>query len=440
MLFKPHTFKNIQFRVFQSFRSSVLSLFLLVFLFFGFTSGPKGDSGCTVSPEVSNPANFGIASRSEKDWVGTWSTAPQLVEPHNMPPAPGLANNTLRQIVRVSIGGNTVQLRFSNEFSKSPLTMKSVQIAVSKGGSAIDAATIKELKFQGKQEAIIAPGVAVTSDPIRFLLEPRMDVAITISFGQTSPDVTGHPGSRTTSYLLAGSHPSTDDFSDAVKTDHWYVINGIDVKAPKSAAVVIIGNSITDGRGSGANKQDRWPDILSERLLKNPATKKIGVLNMGIGGNCVLHGGLGPTALDRFDRDILKQKGVRWLIILEGVNDIGGTQDRGSAMKVATGLIDAYGKMIDEAHAKGIKVYGGTITPIEKSFYYKDFREAARDTVNNWIRTSGRFDAVIDFDKVMRNPEDLTTLLPEAQSGDYLHPNEKGYEMMGGAVDLSLFR
>jgi len=275
---------------------------------------------------------------------------------------------------------------------------------------------------------------------VKFDLKPRMELAITISFGETSPDVTGHPGSRTTSYLLAGSHNSKDNFSEAVKTDHWYVINGIDVKAPKSATVAIIGNSITDGRGSGTNKQNRWPDILAQRLLKNPDTKNIGVLNLGIGGNCVLRGGLGPTALSRFERDILKQHGVRWVIILEGVNDIGGTRNKAAASKVAKGLVDAYGKMIDDAHAKGFKVYGATITPINKSSYYADYRESARDSVNEWIRNSGRFDAVIDFDKTVRNPADIITLLPEAQTGDYLHPNEAGYQMMGESIDLNLFK
>jgi lysophospholipase L1-like esterase len=413
------------------FRSSglnVIRLLLLALLIPCLGFSPKG----IAKPGTSRNAPIG--------WVGTWSTAPQLVEPHNMPPEPGLTNNTLRQIVSVSIGGNIIQLRFSNEFSKSPVTMKSVQIAVSKGGSTIDASTIRDVKFQGRPEVTMAPGVAITSDPVGFRLEPRMDVAITICFGQTSPDVTGHPGSRTTSYLLAGNHPATDDFTGAIKTEHWYAINGIDVEAPIPAAVAILGNSITDGRGSGTDKQNRWPDILSERLLENPATRHIGVLNMGIGGNCVLRGGLGPTALERFERDILKQRGVRWIIILEGVNDIGGTRDSAAATAIAGELIEAYGKMIDEAHAKGIKVYGGTLTPINQSFYYKNFREAARETVNRWIRTSGRFDAVIDFDKVMQNPEDPTSLLPEAQSGDYLHPNEKGYEMMGRAVDLNLFK
>ncbi len=313
---------------------------------------------------------------------------------------------------------------------------------MSKGGSAIDESTVKTLKFNRKQEVTMNPEDAIISDPVDFHLDPRMEVAITICFGETSPDVTGHPGSRTTSYLLTGNHtsPSTD-YTEAAKTDHWYVINGIDVKAPESAAAVaILGNSITDGRGSGTNKQNRWPDELAKRLLENRRTRNIAVLNMGIGGNCVLRGGLGPTALSRFDRDILRQDGVKWLIILEGVNDLGGTRNSEMADRVADGLIDAYGKMIDDAHAQGIKVYGATITQIKKSFYYTDYREEARQKVNVWIRSSGRFDAVIDFDKVMADPADPDALLPDAQSGDFLHPNELGYQMMGGAVDLKLFK
>jgi lysophospholipase L1-like esterase len=398
---------------------------------------------CAITPlGISKPISPKIKHAAAKTWVGTWGTAPQLVEPNNMPPVPGLSNNTLRQVVCVSTGGKRLQLKFSNAFSKSPVTLKAVQIAVSTGGSAIDQSTIKLLQFAGKTEVTMDPGTELTSDPVSFKLEPRMAVAITILFGETSPTVTGHPGSRTTSYLLAGDHMAPEaDFTDAVKTDHWYMITGIDVEAPKSAgAVAVFGDSITDGRGSGTNKQDRWPDILATRLQQNRSTKQVGVLNMGIGGNCVLRGGLGPTGLNRFDRDVLKQNGVRWLIILEGVNDLGGTRDSTAASQVAKGLITAFDKMITEAHAKGIKVYGATITPINKSFYYKDYREAARKVVNEWIRTSGHFDAVIDLDKAVRNPADISTLLPEAQSGDYLHPNELGYRMFGEAVDLSLFK
>jgi len=378
---------------------------------------------------------------SAKIWVGTWSTAPQLVEPGNMPPEPGLSNNTLRQVVRVSIGGDSLRVRFSNEFSTSPVTMKAVQVAVSLGGSAVIASTAKELTFNGHPEVTIDSGAVMTSDPVPFDLKPRMDIAITIYFGETSADVTGHPGSRTTSYLLAGDNISLTDFSGSVLTDHWYIINGIDVKAPESAgAVAILGNSITDGRGSGTNRQNRWPDMLSECLLKNSDTRQTAVLNMGIGGNCVLKNCLGPAAIDRYERDILNQQGVRWIIIFEAINDIGQTPDSIAAARVANDLVAAYENMIDLAHARNIKVYGATILPFGKSFYYTGYREKARNTVNTWIRNSNRFDAVIDFDMVLRNPEDSLSLLPEAHTGDFLHPNEKGYKMMGEAVDLELFK
>jgi lysophospholipase L1-like esterase len=377
---------------------------------------------------------------SAKVWVGTWSTAPQLVEPRNMPPEPGLSNNTLRQVVRVSLGGDSIRVRFSNEFSTNPVTMISAQIAISKGGSAIDTLTIKDLYFMGNPQVIINPGVAITSDPLAFNLEPRMNIAISIYFGQTSADVTGHPGSRTTSYLITGNNISAHELTGSAPADRWYIINGIDVKAEESAAAIaILGNSITDGRGSGTNKQNRWPDILAERLLQNQETRHVAVLNQGIGGNCVLRACLGPSALERFERDVLKQHRVRWLIILEGINDLGQTRDSIAADGVARDLIAAYGQMIDDAHAKGIRVYGATILPFAKSFYYKDFRETARNTVNEWIRSSGRFDAVIDFDKALQNPEEPLTLLPHAHTGDFLHPNETGYKMMGEFIDLELF-
>lgn len=374
-------------------------------------------------------------------WVGTWTTAPQLVEPHNMPPEPGLTNNTLRQVVRVSLGAEELRLRFSNEFSTSPVTMKSVQIAVSEGGSKIDTSTITPLKFNGENEVTMGAEKAIISDPVSFKLEPRMDVAITINFGETSPDVTGHPGSRTTSYILPGNHVSEPAFEDAIEADRWYVINNIEVKAAEEeAAIAILGNSITDGRGSGTNKQNRWPDVLSERLLENAETDHIAVLNQGIGGNCVLRQCLGPAAIDRFERDILNQKGVKWLIILEGINDLGQTADSIAAAEVADNLISAYEHMIEKAHENEILVYGATILPFDESFYHEDYRQAARNTVNDWIRNSGQFDAVIDFDKVMRNPEDTLTMLPDVHSGDFLHPNEKGYKKMGEAIDLELFK
>jgi lysophospholipase L1-like esterase len=284
-------------------------------------------------------------------------------------------------------------------------------------------------------EVTMAPGAAIDSDPFAFALEPLRDVVITIYFGSTSSTVTGHPGSRTSSYILTGNKVSNADFSGAVQTDHWYVINAIDVKAPDSSyAVAVLGNSITDGRGSGTNKQNRWPDELARRLQDNPATQHVAVLNEGIGGNCVLGACLGPSALSRFERDVLDQNEVKWLIILEGINDIGygGTG-------VGNSLINAFTQMIDRAHAKGILVYGATLLPMKGSSYFSTTHETERQTVNQWIRTSSLLDGIVDLDRALRNPSDTLSLLPDYDTGDHLHPNEAGHHMMAEAVDLSLF-
>jgi lysophospholipase L1-like esterase len=388
----------------------------------------------TIIPLTFSFTSFSSAQQTK--WVGTWSTAPQLVEPYNNPPSPGLSNNTLRQIVHVSIGGDTLQVRFSNEFSTSLVTMNEVHIAVSSGGSTIDTSTDKVLYFDGEPQVTMAPGTAVTSDPFQFSLNPLSNVVITIYFGETSSDITGHPGSRTTSYILIGNEVSKEDFSGAIQTDHWYAINIIDVKAPDSAySVAILGNSITDGRSSGTNKQNRWSDELARRLQENPKTQHVAVLNEGIGGNAVLRGGLGPTALSRFQRDVIEQSGVKWLIIFEGINDIGASFGTG----VAQELIDAYRQMTDIAHANRIFVYGTTLLPFGGSFYDSPDHETSRQTVNEWIRNSGRFDAVIDLDKALRDPTDTLKLLPEADDGDHLHPSETGHRLIAEAVDLNLF-
>jgi lysophospholipase L1-like esterase len=418
------TMRNISVnRFFQSlqhlFRAlPVLTIVLLTFSFFSF---------CYAEPTDS--------STSAEKWVGTWSTAPQLVETGNNPPDPGLSNNTLRQIVHASLGGDTLRMRFSNEFSTSPVTLNEVHIAVSLGGGMIDSTTEKVLLFNGNTNFTMAPGAAIISDPFQFTLQPLTDVAITIYFGATSPDVTGHPGSRTTSYILTGNQVSKVDFSGAVQTDHWYVINTIDVKAPDSSyAVAILGNSITDGRGSGTNKQNRWPDELARRLQENSATQQVAILNEGIGGNCVLGNCLGPSALSRFNRDVIGQSGVKWLIILEGINDIGY-----GAPGTGNNLINAFTQMIQTAHANDIFVYGATLLPMKGSSYFTTQHETEREIVNEWIRTSSLLDGVIDMDKALRNPADTLSLLPINDSGDHLHPSETGHHMMAEAVDLSLF-
>ena len=371
-------------------------------------------------------------------WVGTWGASPQLTEPRNLPPPPGLSSNTLRQVVHVSIGGGKLRVRFSNAFGTSPVTMSAAHIAMSAAGDAIKMESDKALAFGGKPSVAIPPGESIVSDALDFNLAPLSDVAVTIHFDDASSNVTGHPGSRTTSYLQTGDLVSAADLPVSAKTQHWYILSDIDVDAENSsAAIVTLGDSITDGRGSGTDKNDRWPDDLARRLQSEKSTANIAVLNEGIGGNCVLRGGLGPTALSRFDRDVLDQNSVRWLIVLEGVNDIGGSY--GTNSTVAPDLIAAYQKFIDQAHAKNIRVYGATILPFEGSQYSSPAHEAARQSVNDWIRTRGKFDAVIDFDAAARDPQNPTHLLPSADSGDHLHPNEAGYKMMADAIDLKLF-
>lgn len=383
-------------------------------------------------------------SLNKREWVCTWGNALLAIQPNDMPPKPGLTNHVLRQIVCVSIGGEKLKLKVSNKFGNSPLTIKSIRLAVAKDSCDTDTTTATALTFHGQQDVTLPTGKELYSDPAFFNLQPRARIAITITFGETPSILTGHGGSRTTSYILK-NQPSLPDtvFRNATKVDHWYIIAGLEVQVKDSASsLIVFGDSIADGRGSGINKQNRWPDILSENLLKSPSTNHIAVVNMGIGGNCILKGGLGPTGLQRFENDVLQQNNAKWLILAEGINDIGIVGDSVVADKVADALLTAYKKFIFLAHAKGIKVYGATLLPFKKSFYYTTYKEAARNKVNDWIRKSNAFDAVIDFDSLMRDPKEKDILLYEAQSGanDYLHPNELGYRMMGNGIDLSLFK
>ena len=372
-------------------------------------------------------------------WVGTWGTAPQLVERHNNPPAPGLTNNSLREIVQVSIGGKKVRLKLTNEFSTEATEIKAVELAIAKtagSSSEIDEATTVSLTFNGERGVTIPANGTVISDAVNFKMDDRQNVAITIHYGSASPSVSGHPGSRTTSYLKEGN---TTDFTGAIRTDHWYSIQTLEVEAPKKVgAIAILGNSITDGRGSTTNEQNRWADVLSRRLLANKATKRVGVLNMGIGGNCVLGGGLGPAAVNRYQRDLFGQEGVKWIILFEAVNDLGYARN---GVQTAERIIEVYKKIIDEAHQKGIRVFGATITPFKGNNYYSEDHEKGRSTINTWIRTTDLLDGVIDFDQAVRNPQD-----PEAMQAqflfenDWLHLNAKGYETMGNSIDLNLFK
>jgi lysophospholipase L1-like esterase len=380
-------------------------------------------------------------SADEPHWVGTWATSQQIVEPANMPPAPGLSGNTLRQVVHVSLGGQRIRLRFSNVFGDAPLTIAAAAIAPSLGESRVDAAEQRTLTFGGNATVVIDAGRDTVSDALAFELAPLSNVAVTARFGSVPALVTGHPGSRTTSYIQTGDAVSAAALPAAVTTVHWYVATGIDVVAPPPAAgVVTLGNSITDGRGSGTDRQNRWPDELARRLQSDPATRHVAVLNAGIGGNCVLRSCLGPSALARLERDVLRPPAVRWTILLEGVNDIGQSRSATESDSIARRLTAAYAQIVERAHARGIRVYGATILPFGGSFYDAPHREAARTRVNEWIRTSRTLDAVIDLDAALRDPAQPSRLTSAADGGDHLHPNEAGYRMMGAAIDLALFR
>jgi lysophospholipase L1-like esterase len=379
-------------------------------------------------------------------WVGTWACAPQLAEPANCPPAPGLAGSTLREIVRASIGGRKVRLRLSNAFGDAAVSLASVHLADSAGGGEIRRGSDRALAFGGAPAVTIPPGRAVTSDASDFDLAPLSDVAITIQFRNAPRGVTAHPGSRTTSFLQRGDFVSAPALPDPARIDHWYFIEGVDVFAEDASAgaVVILGDSITDGRGSTTNGNDRWPDLLARRVQADPAMPRVAVLNEGIGGNCLIRGGLGPTALARFDRDVLAQAGARWLIVFEGVNDIGGSvAARASSERpsIASDIIEAYKLFTSRAHARGLRVAGATITAFGGfSRYFTPESEAARQQINHWIRTSGKFDAVIDFDAATRDPGDPSRLAAGYDCGDHLHLNPAGYDRMARAVDLRLFR
>lgn len=379
-----------------------------------------------------------LCAAGESHWVGTWGCAPQLTETRNLPPAPGLANSTLRQVVHTSLGGRQVRLRFSNTFGADPVTLKAVSLAASAGNGAIRPESLKTIEFHGATSITIPAGSAVISDTLEYDLAPLMDYAVTISFGDMSNTVvTGHPGSRSTSYLKTGAAVNAETLPDAATTAHWYIFTGIDVVADISAAaVVVLGDSITDGRGSDTDGNNRWTDNLARRLLGNPTTKNVGVLNEGLGGNAVLTGGLGPPAVNRLERDLLGQSSARWLIVMEGVNDIGGGPGSDS---VAADLIAAYQGFIETAHAHGVRAYGITILPFGKSMYDSPSHEAARQAVNAWIRTGGTFDAVLDMDATVRDPAAPAELLPAYDSGDHLHPSVAGYRKMAEMIDLRLF-
>ena len=366
-----------------------------------------------------------------------------LMPAANAPSTLVFKDSTLRQIVHVSIGGSSIRVRFSNEFGTAPLEISSAHVAVSAGPGAIRPDSDKALTFAGQPNVTIPPGAPMYSDALDFTLAPLSDFVITIHIAAAPDGTTMHSESNATSYMQSGDAVSAADLSSATHIDHWYFINGVDVQLPSAAgAVVTFGDSITDGAHSTDNGNASWPDDLARRLAANKKTAGVGVLNEGIGGNRILHDMTGPSALARFDRDVLAQDGVRWLIVLEGINDLGNRINavaRHEPIPTAQDLIAAYQQLIVRAHAHHIRVYGATILPYEGAKYFTPEGETDRQAVNKWIRTGGAFDGVIDLDAATRDPQKSSQLAPTADSGDHLHPGDAGYKAMADAIDLKLF-
>ena len=398
---------------------------------------------------LASTANDVNAGDAQTPWIGSWAAAQQLVEPANALDPADLSDLTLRQVVHLSLGGNEIRLRLSNRFGAIPLHVTAVHVArpFSSGSGKIVPASDRAVIFSGSPDVTIPPHADYLSDPVSFPVHALSDVAITLYIDAVPGEQTGHPGSRATSYLAHGDLVSALELPAAKTVEHWYFIAGIDVPAPPDAgAVVVLGDSFTDGHGATTNGNDRWTDGLARRFPTQLSTQNLAVLNEGIGGNHLLTDGLGPNALSRFDHDVISQPDVRYVIILEGINDIGMLARAGDVPPsehdaLVRRIIGAYEQMIALARTHGIKAVGGTIMPFVGSTYYHPglASESDRQAINEWIRVRGHFDAVIDFDKITRDPGHPDRLLPAFDSGDHLHPSPGGYAAMAQAVPLALF-
>ena len=385
--------------------------------------------------------NAAVAAPASDHWVGTWAAAPVAL------PDPagtfGNADTTLREIVHVSIGGPAVRVILTNEFGIDSLTIGAADIALSAGGSDINPAASSALTFNGRPSITIPPGALAVSDPVNLKLPPFSDIAVSIFVPtQTISQVTQHSFADQTSYTAAGNVAGAATLDSPKPITAWPFLKGIDVKADaKAASIVAFGDSITDGAHSTRNGNERWPDVLAHRLQADKKTANLGILNEGIGGNRVLHDGYGPSALARFDRDVLAQAGVRYLIILESINDIGRAARLKNPEDIVTAddLIAGLSQMATRAHTHGIKVIGATLTPYLGAGSSSPAGEKMRQAINQWIRTTNQLDGFVDFDKATQDPANPGVFLPADNSGDNLHPNDAGYKAMANSIDLKLF-
>jgi lysophospholipase L1-like esterase len=395
-------------------------------------------------------------------WVGTWTTA---VTGPATPPQPQTVfeNQTLRQIVHLSIGGNALRVRLSNEYGEESLVVGEARVArrpEGATGSEIAARTDRRLTFGGRSSFTIPAGTPALSDPVSLRVPPQSDLVISLYLPRSTPAATVHGSAFQTNYVASGNVTRSASLGGATERTSWYFLSGVSVTAgPKAGAIVAFGDSITDGAVTTVDANHRWPDFLARRLQADPSRRQLGVLNKGIGGNRLLHdgntradtsfAGLGPlfgdSALSRFDRDVAAQPGVRYVIVLLGINDIGqptSIAPPSEAVSVAE-MIFAYRQLIARAHERGLRIYGATMTPFQDTTiagYYNAENEAKRLAVNRWIRTGGEWDGVIDFDRAVRDPNRPLRMRPAYDSGDHLHPNDAGMRAMADAIPLRLFR
>ncbi len=379
-------------------------------------------------------------SAPQPQWVGSWATSPMQATGVDLRL---FSSVTLREIVHISAGGDEIRLRFTNEFGLDPLTVADAHVALSAGGGAIQPGSDRAVTFGGAASVNSPPGAAIFSDPVALAVAPLADLAVSFYLPpQIMRAETYHWFAGQDNYLAEGHAPAAPTLPQATTLSSWYFFDGIDVAAaPGSRAIVAFGDSITDGMISTPNANHRWPDVLAARLSQNPNLARIGVLNEGISGNRVLNEDTGPSALSRLNRDVLAQSGARYVIVLESINDIGHLArvqvpwDAITAPQLEWGLK----QIADRAHEHGIKIFGATLTPYEGAGYYSEAGEQVREAVNDWIRSSGVFDGIIDFDKITRDPENPTRFNPAYDSGDHLHPSDAGYKAMGESIDLTLF-
>jgi lysophospholipase L1-like esterase len=390
---------------------------------------------------------------AQEHWVATWATAELMARlpaaapsanakqpPATPPPGSRFNNQTVRMIARPSIGGHRLRIKLQNAFGNAPVMIGAAHIALRAKDSDIVPGSDRALSFDGAPGCMIGPGVVLLSDPVDLTVAPLADLAVSLYITDETGQPTSHATALHTTYIQSGDATAAASMPDAAHTQAYYWLAGIDVMAPQAAAAIVtFGDSITDGARSSNESNHSWPALLAARLAANKATANLGVANMGIGGNRVLRDVSGVSALGRFDRDVLSQSGVKWVMLLEGINDIGHGATTPAEPVTAKNLIGAYKQLIERAHTQGVQVIGCTLTPYEGANYYHEEFEKVREDVNAWIRTPGNFDAVVDFEAAVRDMANPKRFLPEFDPGDHLHPNDKGYEAMANAIDLGIF-